>query len=897
MNPVLNRCPSEEQLQAILRGQASARMAESFAEHLETCERCGTVAEQSLASPPLLEAIRSHVPPEGSTPGYVLALMEKLERLPPRRKLEETSAGNSAGESSEATVVRPPFDFLAPPQGPGELGRLGDYRVLKVLGKGGMGVVFQAEDVRLKRMVALKVIRPEAAGKPSTRERFFREAQAAAALEHENIVTVYQVGEDAGVPFLAMQWLKGMSLEERLRQGGALTVPQIVRLGKQIALGLAAAHAAGLIHRDVKPANLWLEPVGGGRIKILDFGLARVGTAEAGLTQSGDLIGTPSYMAPEQARGGKVGPESDLFSLGVVLYRLCTGGLPFKGDNPMTGLSSLALDEPSAVGQVNPAVPAALAELVMHLLSKDPSKRPSTAQEVADRLEAIRGQVAAGDAPAPTVEPDRAVRRPSRWAAIGKPSRLAGAAAVLALLLGGLGWQFGGTVVRFATDRGQVVIETDDPAIDVKIKDQAGTIVDGGTKRTYTVAAGAEHELEVTVKDEGGSVLKLATRRFRVSRGGRAVLRVEMLPARAEVKKPSPDRPGVAVVPARGDDRKAALWVLSIGGALRARVGEKEEVIRAAENLPKGDFQLVGIDLLRATRVRDAGLAHLEGLTNLSYLELGAARVRDAGLAHLKGLTKLSYLSLGGTQVNDAGLAHLKGLANLTLLGLQHVPVSDAGLAHLKGLTKLSRLDLDGTRVSDAGLAHLKDLTKLTDLNLANTPVSDAGLAHLKSLTNLAHLNLGPTRVSDAGLAHLKGLTNLTQLSLNNTRVSDAGLAHLKGLANLTTLLLEGTRVSDAGLAHLKGLANLTHFNLSATQVSDAGLAHLKGLTKLSNLHLQGAQVSDAGLAHLKDLSNLTSLNLDGTRVSDAGLAHLKGLTNLTNLGMVRTRVSDAGLK
>jgi serine/threonine protein kinase len=177
------------------------------------------------------------------------------------------------------------YQFLGPPEAPDELGRLGPYRVLSVLGAGGMGVVFRAEDPQLNRPVALKAMLPTAAGAESGRQRFLREARAAAAIKHDHVVSVYQVGEDRGVPFLAMEFLEGEPLDKRLRREGKLPLAEVLRFGREIALGLAAAHKRGLIHRDSKPANLWLEAETG-RIKVLDFGLARAARETSPLTRS-----------------------------------------------------------------------------------------------------------------------------------------------------------------------------------------------------------------------------------------------------------------------------------------------------------------------------------------------------------------------------------------------------------------------------------------------------------------------------------------------------------------------------------------------------------------------------------------------------------------------------------
>ncbi|HEX3314211.1 MAG TPA: serine/threonine-protein kinase, partial [Gemmataceae bacterium] len=279
--------------------------------------------------------------------------------------------------------------LLAPPEQPDEIGRLGVYRVLSVLGKGGMGMVFRAEDPALRRLVALKIMLPELARRGSAKDRFLREARMAATLEHDHVVTIHQVGEDRGIPFIAMSFLKGMSLDDWLKQKRPLAVPQILRIGRETAKGLAAAHERGLIHRDIKPANLWLDGSARGRVKILDFGLARAEKEDVALTRSGQIIGTPQYMSPEQAAGEKLDARSDLFSLGVVLYRMCTGTQPFRGDNVMAVLTALAVHEPPPAITVNPETPPAFSDLIDRLLRKKPAGRVGTAKEVVDTIAKI----------------------------------------------------------------------------------------------------------------------------------------------------------------------------------------------------------------------------------------------------------------------------------------------------------------------------------------------------------------------------------------------------------------------------------------------------------------------------------------------------------------------------
>jgi serine/threonine protein kinase len=332
--------------------------------------------------------------------------------------------------------------FLAPPQAQDELGRLGKYRILQVLGHGGMGVVFQAEDPLLGRLVALKAMLPEMALHSGMKERFLREAKAAAAVEHDHIIPIHEVNEDRGVPFLAMPYLQGASLESWLRQGNAPTERQTLKLAREIARGLAAAHRRGLIHRDVKPANLWLDGAAGGRVKILDFGLARL-AGEQNLTQTGAILGTPSYMAPEQARGEKVDARADLFSLGVVLYRLCTGELPFKGNDTLSVLTALAVDNPAPPHIVKPSVSRPLSDVVMNLLEKDPARRPCTAEEVLEALQRLESesprQEKTGSEKEATSDssPGQADRGASRPAP--RRRRLALLVGVLALLTGMIG--------------------------------------------------------------------------------------------------------------------------------------------------------------------------------------------------------------------------------------------------------------------------------------------------------------------------------------------------------------------------------------------------------------------------------------------------------------------------
>ncbi len=323
------------------------------------------------------------------------------------RNGDETAAMSSAGRA-------PAGPRFGPPAATGEVGVLGPYRVLKELGKGGMGAVYLALDTRLDRKLAMKVMLPEFAADADAKERFLREARAAAKVSHDNVVTVYEADERDDVPYITMQLLQGYPLDEYLKQKGAPPLPHVVRIGLQTALGLAAAHAQGLVHRDIKPANLWLEAPNG-RVKVLDFGLAKPVGSQSELTKSGAIVGTPAYMSPEQARGQKLDARTDLFSLGAVLYRLCAGKNPFAGDHVMAVLAALITDEPTPIRELNPIVSEPLAELIHQMLAKQPEDRTQTAAEVAKRLRAIMDQQsgrAVAEAPAARAATDISTSQP-----------------------------------------------------------------------------------------------------------------------------------------------------------------------------------------------------------------------------------------------------------------------------------------------------------------------------------------------------------------------------------------------------------------------------------------------------------------------------------------------------
>ena len=294
------------------------------------------------------------------------------------------AATNPEGDTEKSATWTGTLPFLDPCDTPGRIGRLDHYEIIELVGHGGMGAVLRAFDTKLSRVVAVKVMAPELAANPTAVKRFLREAKAAAAVHHDHVVTIHAIEEMHRPPYLVMQFIEGQTLQQKIDKEGALELAEILRIGSQAAAGLAAAHKLGLIHRDVKPANILLEN-GVERVKITDFGLARAAD-DVEVTQTGIIAGTPQYMSPEQARGEVMDARGDLFSLGSVLYTMCTGRPAFRAETTMGVLKRVCEDAPRPIREVNAEIPAWLEAIVTRLLAKNPAERFESAAEVAEQL-------------------------------------------------------------------------------------------------------------------------------------------------------------------------------------------------------------------------------------------------------------------------------------------------------------------------------------------------------------------------------------------------------------------------------------------------------------------------------------------------------------------------------
>lgn len=357
-------------LRQSLDDRLSEQQEEALARHLMECESCRQELERLAGGDE-----------EWSQVGAALKREADSAQSPDRNRLEHSLGDADAADSVADFAV----DFLEPATSTDAMGRLGDIDILETIGRGGMGIVFKGYQAELKRIVAVKVLGPHLATSGAARRRFAREAQAAAAILHPNVMPILTVHSTGKLPFLVMPYVSCESLDERIARDGPLELVDILRIGMQTASGLAAAHAQGLVHRDVKPANILLEK-GVDRVMLTDFGLARA-IDDASITRTGIIAGTPQYMSPDQVRGEALDARSDLFSLGSVLYTMATGRPPFRAESTYGILRRITDTEPRPIREINPAVPAWLALAIEKLHAKVPAERYQSADEIAQLFE------------------------------------------------------------------------------------------------------------------------------------------------------------------------------------------------------------------------------------------------------------------------------------------------------------------------------------------------------------------------------------------------------------------------------------------------------------------------------------------------------------------------------
>ncbi len=537
------QCLSRQELTDFASGRVAVERFDEIAMHVDACSSCqSSVLELSERSDTFIERLRA------------LPADDPLEQEDACRAVVERLAKRSASGREGRRIPTAPFEAPA---------TIGSYRILEPLGAGGMGMVYKARHEKLKRTVAVKLLPVQRWVGPAAVARFQREMEIIGGLDHPNIVSASDAGEEDGMHYLVMEHVDGLDLSRLVRRVGPLPVPEACEIVRQAAEGLAYVHDAKLVHRDIKPSNLMLTR--DGTVKILDLGLAMLGEqyleGENNLTTIGQLMGTLDYMAPEQAADSHtVDIRADIYSLGATLYKLLTGHAPFSGAPYNTLLKkalALASDPVPPVQESRPELPAELAEVVHRMLARDPNERLSSPEEVVAALKpftadadlvALSEQAATADArdepgaPAwllPAGHDVASARRELKPVAPNGRSQwrrrltVAIATAVLFVLV-----IAGGFVVRLATDRGELIIQSNDPGAHVLIKKDGKPVKDmtlSHGKRAITVRSG---EYTIELHQSNADRFMLSKNRFTISRGETIVLEVHQRPTEEHLVAP-----------------------------------------------------------------------------------------------------------------------------------------------------------------------------------------------------------------------------------------------------------------------------------------------------------------------------------------------------------------------
>ncbi|EAQ81274.1 serine/threonine-protein kinase [Blastopirellula marina] len=863
-----------------------------------------------------------------------------LKQMAHDRPLEATS-GLRLEEQQDIEL-----SFLEPSSVPNSLGRLKHYEIREMIGRGGCGIVLKAFDEKLERIVAIKVMAPELAATSPARQRFLREARATAAIRHDNVVNIYAV-EEQPLPFLVMEYIDGETLQQRLDRTGPIEASEVLKIGLQIASGLAAAHAQGLIHRDIKPSNLLIEG-GSDRLKITDFGLAR-SVDDASMTQSGVITGTPLYMSPEQAMGFKLDHRSDLFSLGSVLYAICSGRPPFRAASTVAVMIRVIEDEPRRIDDILSQVPQWLIAIIAKLHAKRPGDRFHTAQEVHDLLANCQSQLERqGHVKLPEEvlamlmkrQPPPHKQTPKNCAppsvsnrSLARPTRYQQAVAVvLLILLVSLGateasgvTQVGSTVIQLFSPAGTLVVEVDDPAVSVTI-DGEDLVITGAGAKEIRLKPG-QYNVQAS-KD--GKVIRQQL--VRVTREGRQIVRVSAEPSIAAMSEPAANLASTEDAPIQyasdSGNWKTDDYANFATGKWVSLIQDKEEFERRVEELEaygktsKATFHDGGLDchltsfffpavsakqfIFRVRVQYQGGPSHCgliveqPGPSYLCYwnCENGAGRFLGLGKTEDKKWKDLiaGTLPFRLPETFEFVVASIDHKITTYLEGKQFLEFDlphDADEKFIPGVYA----HRDGAR------AIFKDIEFMilpNDAARTSFPGKDnpdyLAAQYVRSRGGRVGLSgheeeYGSTTILPSPPVKLKSV--FFNQAIECTNEEFAVFADCQDIEALT--LWAVPTISADGLKHFRRCRNLKVLALPHCDNIGSGLSHLSECDKVTNLMLWATPITREDFLAFADCK-LQGVLLSYTPVKDEWLTHLTHPEAFTDLGFSFTQIGDEGL-
>lgn len=578
---------------------------------------------------------------------------------------------------------------------------LGKYKLLELIGRGAMGVVFKAEQPGMRRVVALKVMSQSLLDKPNAVDRFRREIRAAATLDHPNIVTAYDADSVDGRYYLVMEYVDGPDLKTWLRTHGQLPIGWVCECIRQAALGLQHAYERGVVHRDVKPSNLLVNAetaLVAPKIKILDMGLARFvseSQVDGGLTRVDATLGTTDYVAPEQVISPREADvRADVYSLGCTFFQLLTDELPFESSGSVARLLLQPNQSPRDLRTLRPEISVELAAVLEKMLSYEPGDRFQTPMEVATVLEAFSGWQ----------DPVEDVAVPD--------------------------------VATLETDECIAEKSTSEFRRDDTLNEFLGQLSEPSAEEMVFVAKSRPRSRSKTNTNliwwscAGLSMVALLV--FWSFNAGRKPAAYSSAGRTTASATASGTNSGSKRLTPTEVDRRIVTWVTGQGGNVSITVGQSQTVLSSVSEIPDRPYLIEVIDLSHVTTLEPEGFRWLKRTPSLRSFHAGESAVTDQVAFELSQLKQLTTLDLGGTSVSNQGVRSLAGLHQLQSLNLRDTRVTDAGLVFVAALTELTYLNLSSTGVTGSGLKYLKRLKNLRTIDLRNLSVVSSDVAELR---------------------------------------------------------------------------------------------------------------------------------------------------------------------
>lgn len=691
-----------------------------------------------------------------------------------------------------------------------------NYEFLGTIGTGGMSVIYKARQLLLDKTVAIKMLHSHLLNENSIM-RFQREAKAASSMKHPNVIAVHDFGiSKQGQPYMVMDFIDGKTLAELLSERGALPLPEAMDIFLAVCAALEHAHQNHLLHRDLKPSNIMLrDREDGYDVFLVDFGIAKIIDAESGgiaqqLTQTGEVMGSPLYMSPEQCMGKKLDQRSDIYSLGCILYEAVVGVPPHRGETMLETIFK-HLNEPAVPlhdVRTDITFPDAFEDLVISLLATHPDDRIQTISEVRETLLAIQAGALRGSGVAKSAAAFKLN--------ISKPNAFLGTGVLLATI--------GLVALAFAVNSMNVA---------QRLKAAA--------EKQMLGASNEKRSKQEPPAEPTKSIDELV--------GDPTVHNLGQLNASTE---------SVNLENSRVSD--SALYALVKLPNLKTLYLNYTDISDRAI-LPILKLKSLTTLELSRTRLTPTGLAQLKSLTNLRELNLDGTDTTDDVLQQLSKLPNLATLKLRNTRVSDKGLQYLQNSKTISSLSLSGTDTSNQGLAYISKLN-LTNLDLWDTKVSAGGIENLKNCKALEYLCISRTLLSERDLATLESFKNLVEIQLyNIQNLKDNDLKYFVHHKFLRQLYVQSCPITDAAATYIEQMPQLTGLSLNATKITGRIFGRLTKLEHITDLWIQMNALTDSDMKYLTGLKSVHDLHIDSTLVGDAGLKLLESLPHLNKIS------------------------------------